>query len=190
VNRWRLRMVELQRAGLGAPDPLFNVQNVQIVQNSQTNPTFEHFEQFEHRTDIVKETPRTKSGAVEAVPLSMPVSAWRAAVARLRPAPAIGDLSPQSWATFVSDCRSFVAGEWAVRAEALGWDARQLFGCHRDRPWIVNWWGALWFIHGGEILAMTEAMLLLKTIRGVRQSVRRPEIIGYDFIVPVWDVRV
>ena len=49
--------------------------------------------------------------------------------------------------TFRRDCQAFVGSEWAVQGAAtLGWDARKLFGCHRDRPWLLNWWGMLWFL--------------------------------------------
>jgi hypothetical protein len=116
------------------------------------------------------------------------IRAWQVGVTRMPPIPTVDvGLDAKRWTTFVHDCRLFVASEWAIKAATLGWDTRQLFGCHRDRPWILNWWGALWFIQGGEILAMTEATISLKNIRGVRQSIRRPAITGYDFIVPVWD---
>lgn len=130
---------------------------------------------------------RADDRAVEATAVEAPVEAWRAGIARLRPEHPIGQPTRDGWATFLRDCHAFLAGEWAPQAATLGWDARALFGCHRERPWIVNWWGALWFIHGGEILAMTETTLSLKTIRGVRQSLRRTDITGYDFNVPIWN---
>jgi hypothetical protein len=36
----------------------------------------------------------------------------------------------------VSDCHSFLnsSENWAERAAELGWDARALFGCHRNYP--------------------------------------------------------
>ena len=91
--------------------------------------------------------------------------------------------------TFRRDCQAFVGSEWAVQGAAtLGWDARKLFGCHRDRPWILNWWGMLWFLGGGKILALTETMIRLENTRGTRQSIYRPGFSGCDFIVPIWDL--
>jgi hypothetical protein len=97
------------------------------------------------------------------------------------------DVSPSRWEQFVADCRAFVKSEWADKAAALGWDARALFGCRRDRPWMVQWWGAVWFINGGTLLAMTDTTMSLQTTHGARQSLRRMEH-PYDFIVPVWEV--
>jgi hypothetical protein len=119
------------------------------------------------------------------------VRAWQIGVSRIPsriPTVDVG-LNAEGWTTFVHDCRSFVASEWAIKAATLGWDARQLFGCHRDRPWVLNWWGMLWFLGGSKILAMTETMIRLENPRGLRQSIRRMDH-PYDFIVPVWDVRV
>ena len=97
-------------------------------------------------------------------------------------------MSRPNWATFVADCRSFVEGEWADRAAALGWDGRQLFGCHLDKPYLVTWWGAMWFVAGGEITSLTDTTALIKSVRGVRHTVRRMDH-RYDFIVPVWEVK-
>ncbi|SRR5258708_2362872 len=96
------------------------------------------------------------------------------------------DVLRQRWEQFVADCRAFVASEWANKAATLGWDACSLFGCHRDLPWIINWWGALWFVNGGKILEMSETTMALRTVRGVSQSVRKMEH-RYDFIVPGWE---
>jgi hypothetical protein len=84
----------------------------------------------------------TKVGSVRAL-ADDPVRAWRNGVVQFSPHRPIGDLSAADWATFIGDCQSFVAGEWAVKAAALGWDAHQLFGCHRDRPHILCWQGLL-----------------------------------------------
>jgi hypothetical protein len=147
------------------------VQLVQKVQNPLRSEPFEPFEpcpvprKIDAKVRTEPAAPASILSAVEAEParaLPMPVLAWRAGVARIRPAPAMGNLSAERWATFVHDCRSFVGSEWATRAATLAWDARRLFGCHRDRPEVLNWWGALWFIGGSQILAMTETMISLK----------------------------
>src|SRR5262245_60959463 len=54
----------------------------------------------------------TEIGSVRAL-ADDPVRAWRNGVARLSPHRPIGDLSTADWATFIGDCQSFVAGEWA-----------------------------------------------------------------------------
>jgi hypothetical protein len=64
-----------------------------------------------------------------------------------------------------------------------------MFGCHRDCPWVWNWWDALWFVRGDKIEAITATTISLNTRRGARQSLRKTDH-PYDFIVPVWDVHV
>jgi hypothetical protein len=40
---------------------------------------------------------------------------------------------------------------WAERAAELGWDARALFGCHRNYPLMhLGSAGLLWAINGGK----------------------------------------
>jgi hypothetical protein len=97
------------------------------------------------------------------------------------------DVSPSRWDQFVADCYAFVEREWAEKAAALKWDARQLFGAHRGRPNICNWWGAVWFISGGEILAMSETTMKLRTVGGLSQSISKMNH-PYDFIVPAWEL--
>ena len=69
----------------------------------------------------------------------------------------------------------------------MKWDARQLFGCHRERPWISNWWGAIWLIAGGKILAISQDIISVETIRGVRQTIRKMDH-PYDFIATAWEL--
>jgi hypothetical protein len=47
----------------------------------------------------------------------------------------------------------------------------------------------VWFFGGGRILALTETLISIENTRGTRQSIFRPAFAGYDFIVPVWDIR-
>jgi hypothetical protein len=116
------------------------------------------------------------------------VSAWTDAVTtRLDPELPPRGVPPQRWAQFVADCHTFVESEWGEKAATFAWDARQLFGCHRERPWIRQWWGALWLINRGETLAMSADVIRIKTARGTQQSIRKMDH-PYDFIVPVWEL--
>jgi hypothetical protein len=103
-----------------------------------------------------------------------------------RPPP---NLPRQRWAQFVADYDRFTNSEWATRATALGWDARSLFGCHRDMPHLIVWWGAIWFINGGKVDEISPDIIRVTTTSGVRQSIGRMDHV-YDFIVPVWDAPV
>ena len=112
--------------------------------------------------------------------------AWaNALTTRLDPARPPTDVSPSRWEQFVADCYTFVESEWSAKAAALHWDARQLFGCHRERPSIVQWWGALWLINGGKIVAMSAGVIRIKTARCTQQSFRKMDH-TCNFVVPAW----
>jgi hypothetical protein len=82
---------------------------------------------------------------------------WVEGVARLddyRPT----DVPRHRWHQFVSDCQSFLnsSENWAERAAELGWDARALFGCHRNYPLMhLGSAGLLWAIKGGKLLELS-----------------------------------
>jgi hypothetical protein len=61
---------------------------------------------------------------------------WVEGVARLDDYRPPTDVPRHRWHQFVSDCQSFLnsSENWAERAAELGWDARALFGCHRNYP--------------------------------------------------------
>jgi hypothetical protein len=75
--------------------------------------------------------------------------------------------------------------QMGTKAATLGWNAVQLFGCHREWPSIVQWWGAMWLISGGEIVALSVDVIRIKTVRGAQQSIRKTDH-TCDFTVPVW----
>jgi hypothetical protein len=62
--------------------------------------------------------------------------AWVEGVAGLNYFRPPTDVPRHRWRQFVSDCHSFLnsSENWAERAAELGWDARALFGCHRNYP--------------------------------------------------------
>jgi hypothetical protein len=145
---------------------------------------------LEERSAVVEFDGEPKNGELPGQTATQtPIEIWQRGVAQLRPAQARCDMTPERWAVFLHDCHSFLSGEWAVRAAEIGWDTLQLFGVHRDRPWILNWWGAVLFLGGARILALTEQRIFLTPPRGTKQSIQRPAFDGYDFIMPVWDVR-
>ena len=53
---------------------------------------------------------------------------------------------------FVDDCNSFTRSEWAERAAALGWNARALFGYHRNPLMYLGSAGLLWVMDGGKLV--------------------------------------
>jgi hypothetical protein len=107
-------------------------------------------------------------------------------IPRLDPDRPLPGVSPQRWVQFVADYDAFVVGPWSAKAAALGWDARSLFGCHRDMPHLAVWWGAIWFVNGGVIDDVAPDVMHVTTMRGTQQSIRKMDH-TYDFLVPVWD---
>jgi len=111
------------------------------------------------------ELPCDCRGASTASPVaSQPVRAercipvdWVEGVDRLNDYPPPTDIPRHRWRQFVSDCQSFLnsSENWAVRAAELGWDARALFGCHRNYPLMhLGSAGLLWAINGGKLVEL------------------------------------
>lgn len=115
------------------------------------------------------------------------VAAWRAGVARLHPDRSLAHGSVIGWQLFVRDAQAFVAGAFAESAAAQGWSATALFGCHRERPAVAVWWGATLFLKGAEVLEVGADTMVLRTARGIRQTIRNNRH-PYAEIVPVWDL--
>ena len=82
---------------------------------------------------------------------------WVEGVGRLNYFRPPTDVPPHRWRQFVSDCHSFLnsSENWAERAAELGWDARALFGCHRNYPLMHLWSaGLLWAINSGKLVQL------------------------------------
>jgi len=111
------------------------------------------------------ELPCDRDGASATPPITrLPVRAerrvpddWVEGVARLNYSRPPTDVPGHRWRQFVSDCQSFLnsSENWAERAAELGWDARALFGCHRNYPLMhLGSAGLLWAITGGKLVEL------------------------------------
>ena len=94
------------------------------------------------------------------------------------------------WRHFVSDCQNFLTSceNWAERAAELGWNARTLFGCHRNYPLMhLGSAGLLWAINGGKLVKLDRdwAVIELPTHSSQRTFYRR-ELAAGKVILP-WD---
>jgi hypothetical protein len=78
------------------------------------------------------------------------------------------------WQQAVEDGRRFMA-RWGKQAEALGWDAKDLFGLHKPpaqphpsyrRLSRYNETGLVWLLQGREVVALTEATASIKGTTG------------------------
>src|ERR1700757_4150578 len=144
------------------------------------------------------ELPCDRNGASTASPITrQPVRAerripvdWVEGVARLDDYRPPTDVPRHRWHQFVSDCQSFLnsSENWAERAAELGWDARALFGCHRNYPLMqLGSAGLLWAISGGKLLELHRdwAVIELLVNRSQRTFSRRDVAAG-KVILP-WD---
>jgi hypothetical protein len=121
MNRWRVRLAELQNDTSAAPA---HVQNVQNVQKATAVPPSEHFEHIEQPEPI----PATQHGTADAEAERAAIieydggapRAWAEALARLDPANPPGDVPPVRWTQLIDDCGRFLDHGWAQRCAALG----------------------------------------------------------------------
>jgi hypothetical protein len=78
------------------------------------------------------------------------------------------------WQQFVDDVGHFLDGPFRAVAAALGWEAHDLFGCNRDRPFArIDQAGLLWLLNGDRLFALTENTATIETRTGARQTWRR-----------------
>ncbi len=93
------------------------------------------------------------------------------------------DVPRHRWHQFVSDCHNFLnsSENWGERAAELGWDARALFGCHRNYPLMhLGSAGLLWAINGGKLVELHRdwAVIELPVNRSQRIFYRRDVAAG------------
>jgi len=145
-----------------------------------------------------RELPCDRDGASTASPITRhPVRAercipvdWVEGVERLDDYRPPTDVPRHRWRQFVSDCHSFLNSpeNWAERAAELGWDARALFGCHRNyRLMHLGSAGLLWAINGGKLVELHRdwAVIEVPVNRSQRTFFRRDVAAG-KVILP-WD---
>jgi hypothetical protein len=137
------------------------------------------------------ELPRDRDGASAASAITpepvreercVPVE-WIEGVERLDDYRPPTDVPRHRWRQFVSDCYSFLnsSENWAERAAELGWDARALFGCHRNYPLMhLGSAGLLWAVNGGKLVELHRdwAVIELPVNRSQRIFSRRDVAAG------------
>lgn len=79
-----------------------------------------------------------------------PVSAWPAS----------------RWPTLLEDAAAFCA-RWVAQAHSLGWQAWELFGCHRRAPWHrIDGMGLVLALNGRELVALTSGEVVIRAGTG------------------------
>ena len=99
------------------------------------------------------------------------------------------DVPSHRWRQFVSDCHSFLnsSENWAERAAELGWDARALFGCHRNYPLThLGSAGLLWAINGGKLVELHRDWAVIELPVNRQRNFNRRDIAAGKVTLP-WD---
>jgi hypothetical protein len=66
----------------------------------------------------------------------------------------------------LDSCR-FIEDGWAAKASNLSWATLDLWGCHPERPvQRVDLAGALWLLGGGDITAISDRVIAIRTPTG------------------------
>jgi hypothetical protein len=86
---------------------------------------------------------------------------WVEGIERLQYRCPITGVPQHRWRQFIDDCNNFLSSKEAERASQLGWDARALFGCCRDRPGGAGS-GLLWAVNGGRVLEIHRDWALIE----------------------------
>ena len=60
-----------------------------------------------------------------------------------------------------------------MQAARLGWQDWELFGCHRRAPFTPPGHGLVLLLRGKELVALTEAEAVIRTLTGAHQTSRR-----------------
>lgn len=135
MNRWRLRLIELQCGGFDEPTP---VQDVQNVQNYHQSPTSERFEHSEQRASAKRrEAPTTNAELIAP-------SGWFERIAptadgepgfEMRCAARRGRIEERGSAVlhFCAECGAWGAFGYGVNLRA-GLRGRWFCGAHRPQP--------------------------------------------------------
>jgi hypothetical protein len=94
----------------------------------------------------------------------------------------------EGWRGLLAAVDQFVEG-WDGKAEALGWGAIELFGCHRTHPWPrLDCLGALWLVNRDLLVAITAiSMTTRRRATGSSLVIRRRMPPGTR-VVCAWDL--
>jgi len=105
---------------------------------------------------------------------------WIDGVAQLDAERVPGDVPPRRWRQFIYDAARFLDNGFAAQAAALDWDALDLFGCDRKRPYArIDSAGLIWLLNGDRLVALTELSARIETRSGATLTYyRKPGELG------------
>jgi len=99
---------------------------------------------------------------------------WAEGFARLDPARPPADVPLRRWRQFIDDVGRFLDSGFVEKATAFGWEAFDIFGCDRDRPFArIDQQGLCWLIAGNRLVDLSENTAIIQTWTGQQQTWRR-----------------
>jgi hypothetical protein len=108
-----------------------------------------------------------------ASPVEIGIECWRRGVERLSSMSPPPGYPEHAWTQLLADAERFL-GRWGTQAARLGWQAWELFGCHREAPFgRINGMGLVLLLRGKELIALTDAEAAIRTATGAHQTHRR-----------------
>lgn len=103
-------------------------------------------------------------------------SAWVRDCDRLHAMPSPASVPPEVWGAFLVDAARFLE-QWGAQAAALDWIIEDLLAVHPRAPLTrLGSAGACWVIKGREIVAATEAAIVIRSERGVTMAISKPDL--------------
>ena len=113
---------------------------------------------------------------------------WAEGFARLCQMPRPAAILPARWRELVDNAGVFI-DRWAVQAASLGWNAADIFGCHREAPLArYDLQGLVFVIGSGEVVAITALSATIRTGGGATQTFRRTPPTPGEHVAAIWEL--
>jgi hypothetical protein len=188
MSRWLARLDELRGSSEIPSVPVApGVQNVQNVQNPPALGTFEHIERIERAQASAEQSAFEERAAIVEFEAGVPRE-WAEGFARLCQMSRPLAIPPARWSELVDNAGVFI-DRWAVQAASLGWNAADIFGCHRQAPLArYDLQGLVFLIGSGEVVAITALSATIRTRGGATLIFRRTPPTAGEHVAAIWEL--
>ncbi len=113
--------------------------------------------------------------------------AWVQGVADLLAMARPASCPAERWQTLREDAYHFLQ-DHAARAHELGWSAFDLFGVHRERPWVrFDCIGLVPLLNGARVTALSDIEAAIEKPSGARLTFRRRADVPNEACL-IWDI--
>jgi hypothetical protein len=113
---------------------------------------------------------------------------WAEGFARLCQMSRPAAIPPARWVELVDNAGRFIDG-WAVQAAALGWNAADIFGCHREAPLArYDLQGLVFVVGSGQVVGITALSATIRTRGGATLTFRRTPPTPGEHVTAIWEL--